>query len=246
DVATMYSLGMRPMQIYTSQIGQITQAIALMRGGAGGLVGFLAGPWGMALTTASIVMMPFISRLFEADRAAKAAEAGADGLARAQSALGDVFDLVSGKLKTQNELLILNARLMAINMRAEATAKRASARESLRGAGSAGTPTFFEAQTIGISGLGQTTGERNAQALRQLMLDIGSGKITRDQALKASATMDFTGVKTTREAFQQALIDATVANINDRAADLIDQSLDSGQLASELREPGKTTKPRAS
>src|SRR5690606_25556683 len=81
DVATMYSMGMRPMQIYTSQIGQVTQAIALMRGGAGGLVGFLAGPWGMALTTASIVLVPFISRLFEADQAMEAVEEGADAMA---------------------------------------------------------------------------------------------------------------------------------------------------------------------
>lgn len=240
DVATMYSMGMRPMQIYTSQIGQVTQAIALMRGGAGGLVGFLAGPWGMAITTASIVLVPFVSKLFEAESAAKAAEEGADGLAQAQSALGDVFDVVSGKLKTQNELLILNARLMAINLRAEATAKRATARESLAGAASAGAPSFTEAQTIGIAGLGQTRGQANASALRQMLLDIGAGRITRDEALKRSETMDFTGTKATRQEFQQALIDATVANINERAADLIDQSLDSGQLASELRQPGRT------
>lgn len=244
DVATMWSLGARPATIFATQIGQITQAVQLASGGTSRFAAFLGGPWGIAISVAVMALGPFVGKLWEADEAAGMAEAGANALASAQTALGDVFDLVSGKLKTQNELLILNARLKALNLRDEAQTKRAGARDTLVDAQRASAPGFFEAQTIGIPGLEPRRGETNAAALTQLLRDIGSGKITREQALKQSAEMDFTGVKTTRQAFQQALIDTAVANLNDRVADLIDDSLDSGELADGLRKEGREKKPR--
>lgn len=70
DVATMYSLGARPAQIFASQIGQVSQALMLMGGDSGGgMLGkvgrFLGGPWGIALTIATIALTPLISKLFE-------------------------------------------------------------------------------------------------------------------------------------------------------------------------------------
>lgn len=63
DVATMYSLGARPMQIWASQSGQVFQAVQLMTGGTSRLGAFLGGPWGLAVSTASIVLVPFIANL---------------------------------------------------------------------------------------------------------------------------------------------------------------------------------------
>jgi hypothetical protein len=70
DIATMYSLGARPTQIFASQIGQVSQALMLMGGQSGGgvlgVVGrFLGGPWGIALTIATTLLGPFIGKLFE-------------------------------------------------------------------------------------------------------------------------------------------------------------------------------------
>ncbi|MBA4087066.1 MAG: hypothetical protein C0491_04595 [Novosphingobium sp.] len=65
DIATMYALGAKPAQIFASQIGQITQAVQLMSGGTSRLAAFLGGPWGIALSTATIVAAPFIGRLYE-------------------------------------------------------------------------------------------------------------------------------------------------------------------------------------
>ena len=74
DVATMYSLGARPAQIFASQIGQVSQALMLMGGTeGGGIIGkvgrFLGGPWGIALTVATTLLSPFISKLFESNDA---------------------------------------------------------------------------------------------------------------------------------------------------------------------------------
>src|SRR5690606_4611343 len=52
-----------------------------------------------------------------------------------QSVLGKMFDLTSGKLEHQNELLRLNARLTAIKLRAEADAQRTNANDVFRTAG---------------------------------------------------------------------------------------------------------------
>lgn len=65
DAATMFSLGANTSQIFASQLGQTVQAIQLMTGGTSRLAGFLAGPWGVALSTAAIVTAPFIGRLYE-------------------------------------------------------------------------------------------------------------------------------------------------------------------------------------
>lgn len=243
DATTMYSMGIKPMQIYASQIGQVIQSVQLMSGGTSKLAAFMSGPWGLAITMATLVLSPLIGKLFEADAAAKAAEEGADALGSAQSALGDVFDMVSGKLKTQNELLLLNARLMALNLRAEARVKAASSRETFREAGTRPAPSALEAQTMGIAGLGPTAGGRNATRIRAVLNAVSHGSLSRDAALKRTETLNFEGVNVTRQELQQAIIDSAVAEIDVRVADLIDQSLDSGSLAPGLRQPGRTKKP---
>lgn len=74
DVATMFSLGARPQQIFASQGMQVVQAIGLMRGSAGGLIGFLGGPWGLGVMAATTALTPFIGRLFDTEDAIKGVE----------------------------------------------------------------------------------------------------------------------------------------------------------------------------
>jgi len=69
DVATMWSLGAKPAQIFASQIGQVTQAVQLMAGGTSKFAAFLGGPWGIALSLAVIVLAPFVGKLFEGNDA---------------------------------------------------------------------------------------------------------------------------------------------------------------------------------
>lgn len=69
DVATMYTLGARPMQIWASQSGQVFQAVQMMTGGTSRLASFLGGPWGLAISTASIVLVPLIGNLLSTEEA---------------------------------------------------------------------------------------------------------------------------------------------------------------------------------
>jgi hypothetical protein len=247
DIATMYSLGAKPAQIFASQIGQVTQAIQLMSGSTSRLANFLGGPWGIALTAATIVTAPFVAKLFEAEEATELAKTGADNLAAAQSVLGGVFDEVSGKLKTQNELLILNARLTALNLRSEALAKGASARATFTAAGQRSTGDRFfgggvsdtAAARTGIAPR-QSRGQNNAATVRALLEGVKAGRISADEALKRSERLDFTGTGATAEQFRQAIIDQAFSKDAARVAELIDQSLNSGSLAPELRRDRKT------
>lgn len=83
DVATMYAMGARPAQIFASQIGQVTQAIGLMSNSSKGLIGFLGGPWGMALTSAVILISAFASGHDDASDASKTHKDAADDLKKA-------------------------------------------------------------------------------------------------------------------------------------------------------------------
>lgn len=69
DIATMYSLGAKPAQIFASQIGQVTQALQLMSNGTNKFLSIMAGPWGIAITVATILLAPFIGKLFESNDA---------------------------------------------------------------------------------------------------------------------------------------------------------------------------------
>jgi hypothetical protein len=247
DVATQFALGASATQIFAAQSGQIIQAVQTMTGGTSRLAAFLGGPWGLALTSAAIVTAPFVGRLFEAEKAAELAKTGADNLAAAQSVLGGVFDEVSGKLKTQNELLRLNARLTALNLRSEALAKGASAKATFTAAGQRSTGDRFfgggvsdtAAARAGITPR-QSRGQNNAATVRALLEGVKAGRISADEALKRSERLDFTGTGATAEQFRQAIIDQAFSKDAARVAELIDQSLNSGSLAPELRRDRKT------
>lgn len=80
DIATMFSLGARPMQIFASQSGQVIQSVQMMTGGTSKLAAFLGGPWGIAITSAAVVLTPFIAKLFETAFAADEARDALDRL----------------------------------------------------------------------------------------------------------------------------------------------------------------------
>lgn len=69
DVATMWSLGAKPAQIFASQIGQITQAVSLMTNGTSKFATFLGGPWGIGLSVGMIALAPFVGKIFEGNDA---------------------------------------------------------------------------------------------------------------------------------------------------------------------------------
>ncbi len=249
DVAVQAQMGTNAFLIFGQQAPQAAFALSGLAESAnktqraiGNVATFLSGPWGAAIFVGVAALGPLVNKLLETEKAAELAKTGADNLAAAQSVLGGVFDEVSGKIKTQNELLLLNARLTALNLQSEALAKRASAANTFR---SAQTSTGFDslfgggisdsaAARAGVAPR-QSRGQTNAKQARDLLEGVFSGRISADEALKRSARMDFAGTGATREEFQQAIIDRAFSRDAERVAKLINDSLDSGNLSPQLR-----------
>jgi hypothetical protein len=115
DIATQFALGASATQIFAAQSGQVIQAVQTMTGGTSRLAAFLGGPW--ALTSAAIVATPFIGKLLEGEKSADQLREALDkvnfvtnAMGEAQSVLGSVLDLTTGKLNEQTAATLTLAR----------------------------------------------------------------------------------------------------------------------------------------
>lgn len=230
DVAVQLEMGTKWTTILSQQGGQMAMAFSMMGGAAGKVGTFFAGPFGTAIILATSLLGGLVGTLGDTKKALDLAKEGSDGLSDAQSVLGRMFDLTSGKIEHQNELLRLNARLTAINLRAEASAARANVKDTQAHVG--------EASILGSMSLAEM-GQGAAQA-RTLMAAIKAGRVTPEQALQRSEGIDFSGLKIDRAKFQQALVDQVAAEAKDATASAIDKSLSSGVLDPSLRRDKKT------
>lgn len=70
DMTTMWSMGARPAQIFSSQIGQLAQAVQLASGGTSKFATFMGGGWGVGITAAVMVLGPLAATLMDAGDAA--------------------------------------------------------------------------------------------------------------------------------------------------------------------------------
>ncbi|MBC2669657.1 phage tail length tape measure family protein [Novosphingobium piscinae] len=73
DVTQGLAMGISPLTIFAQQSGQVVQALSLARGGATGLLGFLASPWGAVITGAAMIAGQFAGKLLESGEAAETA-----------------------------------------------------------------------------------------------------------------------------------------------------------------------------
>ena len=69
DVATQYASGTAASIIFAQQSGQVIQAISLISGEAKGLIGFLGGPWGIAIAAGLVALTPWVAKLLEGNDA---------------------------------------------------------------------------------------------------------------------------------------------------------------------------------
>jgi len=280
DMSTMYALGMRPQQIFASQIGQVAQAIQLTAGQGSKFAAFLTGGWGIALMLAVQLLGPFIGALFETKNAAddvrdslsKAADA-ADSFGNAQTLLGKVMDLVTGKFKTANEVLIQTIKLEA---QANLLAAQADQRTATKALSKTGQPTLRESlwnSIASFAGADQGANARDAMALanqtqtalgplrgvlddyskiiNQPGLNLGDPKTVEqlntalDQTLAKVDKLDKAGQLAGRNPVKvkQAIL-ALGTSINDQIANQQAlDALDGKGLAADLRQPGHTKKP---
>ena len=245
DMSTMYALGARPSQIFASQIGQVTQAVQLMTGGTSKLASFLGGPWGIAIMVAVQVLGPFIGKLWESEAAMKAVTLASNGMQDAQGALGEIFDLTTGKIKNQNEMLRLNAQLLAINLRADALAKRTSSDDALGNFSSGSLGISAKNKVLGALGIPVYGSVGREEKVSDLLRDYRTGKITPIAAAKRAEGLDFTGLAIDKSDFIQAIADGVSAEAKNKTADLIEKSLASNTLDPAFRTPGTPRRRRA-
>lgn len=128
DVATQFSSGTRPMQIFAQQAGQVVQAISLMSGGTSRFAAFMGGPWGAAITAATIILVPLISNLFETEGAADAAAEATKRLATAMDNLHNL-DFDGG------DLTAVSSKMVSLLGEAAALDRQAAQAGAGRGAG---------------------------------------------------------------------------------------------------------------
>lgn len=93
DVATQFASGTKASVIFAQQGGQVLQAVQLMSGGTSKFAQFMGGPWGIAISTATIALAPFISKLFDTE---KALESVGD---KARSAMAELRASLAGVSK---------------------------------------------------------------------------------------------------------------------------------------------------
>lgn len=246
DVATMWAMGAKPMQIFASQAGQIVQALQLMTNGAGKFGAFMAGPWGLAITSAVIVLSTLIPKLLDTGKAMEDVKMASNGLSDAQSVLGELFDLTTGKLKSQNEMLRLNAQLMAINLRAQAAAEKASSEKTFGNFRTGNLGLSWGQKALGAIGVDVTGTMNRNNAARELLAQYESGKIDSLQAARRAEALNFDGLAVTKPQFMQAIADGKSSPAKEDVASKIEDALSDNTLNSIFRNdkaPRKTRTP---
>jgi len=184
DVSQQFALGTAPMTIFAQQGGQVVQALSLMRGGAGGLIGFLAGPWGTALLGATIILGSLWSAHSKAADGSKEQKEAAEDLtkaidqphnstiratqstyASAQASLSDAF------AKQQQASETRKAALAELELaKAKATSANASA--------GAGGPAYFTTARVGAAAAAEATVRSIDGEIVRLNADIGKTTAT--------------------------------------------------------------------
>lgn len=122
---------------------QVVSAIALMRGEAKGLIGFLQGPWGAAFMAAASVAAMLIPKLFETSDAMKDVKFASSAVGDAQGILGGVLDLTTGKVNNQSSALMGLAQAQLAVARVQAQTRQAEARAQIGGVGKLGFAESF-------------------------------------------------------------------------------------------------------
>lgn len=124
DFATSVSTGASPIQAFNQQLGQVGYAMSMMGGTAGKVGAFLAGPWGAAITIATMALGGMISKLFETSEETKKLEKASADLDSAIEARKDSEDSLRLALaKTAGEYRKIRAEMQANALMAVNSAK---------------------------------------------------------------------------------------------------------------------------
>lgn len=240
DITQSVALGISPMTIFAQQAGQTAFALSNFGGIAGRVGSVLTGPWGAAILGGITILGAFGTALFNTSDAMKEVELASNGMADAQSVLAAIFNTTTGAVKNQNEALILNAQILAINLRAQAAAKEASSQGIFNTAATGRKSTLDDILATVTFRSGAVGRERVnvASQLQSIVRQRREGTLSPSDAAKLAETLNFSGQQFSREEFIQALADEATAKGNRETADKIESSLSGKRLGSEFLKGG--------
>jgi hypothetical protein len=258
DVSMQLALGVNPLTIFAQQAGHTAMAVQMMSGQTRGFAAFMASPWGSIIIGAVAILGALATAYFASgDAAEENAEqerdniTAADALSQAQGALGQIFDLTTGKIRDNTLALQANAIMAAHTLRIQAQAQVlmgnlaagvASARVrqfDAMGPGAIATARRFNPQAVdaftqmrnAAVNAGIVRGRRTGPAISQAQaLDIIAGTDT--DALTRS------GFPYSGQQIATMLNNRIQGQESTRIADEMLESLRSGQLGDRFRRGG--------
>lgn len=248
DVAVQLQGGANIGTIVAQQGGQIADAVAQMGGRFKGLAGFIAGPFGALLTVGIGVAINLADSLWKSAAAADAnadalskVQLASDGLASAQSVLAQVFDLTTGKMKSQNKELLFNIQLQALKLKGEAASAQKDADKAI---GDAGSLSTFSLER-GFGGMPVINRDlKRSNAAERLLLGVKSGKIDPVTASQQGDKLNLDGTGIDQAGFQKAIRDLLTAQSTSSTADKLLATLRTKTVDPSFLKPKADKKPK--
>ncbi len=133
DLVISLGSGQRASTVFAQQIPQLAFALSNVGGRVGSIATLFAGPWGVALAAGAFALGPLIDGLFKTEEAAEGAKFASDAMSEAQSVLGSVMDITTGKINSQVPALLALAKAQILVSRVQAQTRAAEARRGVQG-----------------------------------------------------------------------------------------------------------------
>jgi hypothetical protein len=224
------------------------EVFSKMDGGSGKLktsifaLGAALGGWGLVAELAVTIGSKLYQMYSDAAGAIEELQPLTNSLAESQNLLGQMFDLTTGKLKNQNEILRLNAQLTAVKLRAEAEVLRKSSQSVLNSAVAGNSDIYNHLRTSNtltgrILTFYDSVAKRDPR-LEKILSGVREGTLAPSAAVKNVAALPdsvFGGLEFSKADILKAILEGTQAALNGKSADLIEKSLSANSLAPELR-----------
>ena len=240
DIVISMGSGQRASTVLAQQLPQLAFAFSDVGGKVGTVARFLAGPWGVAVAIGAFALGPLIDGLFQTAKGADEVKFATDAMGNAQSILGNVLDITTGKITTQSGALLALAKAQLLVARVQAQTRAAEARRGVQDIQNR------ETEFSGGLGGGFSIKRRNRDARDVISAQVLSGGLDAKVAVERLDNLRLAG-KLTDDQFAAAA--ASVANLgvelqNLKVYDEAEKLLD-GTGGKSILKPGKTKKPRA-
>lgn len=262
DIAISLYSGQKAGVVFAQQLPQLSFALSALEGSTnktlnriGMFATFLSGPWGVAVGIAAVAAGTLIAKLYEGEKAMEAMQVASDNTGAAQSALGQMFDLATGKIINNTQAIRDNIYAQQIAMQQKAIIARQEGETALAesGAGrtSAGDRFWARLQAYGTRNPNIirfaeeriAAQEASGRRFESLGRGVAQGGISREQAGKILEAQRKKLGDTSYFALQNYLNRSAEEFSANKAARDIEAAL-GGKLPSDLLKPGKATKPK--